>query len=66
MLYVGVEAHKSTSQITVMNEAGVILQRKSVHSTSEGFKGALAGFDEPFKAVLEASKQLGANVRLAR
>jgi hypothetical protein len=35
MLYVGVDAHKSTSQITVMNEAGVILRRKSVNSTSE-------------------------------
>jgi hypothetical protein len=59
MLYVGVDAHKSTSQITVMNEAGVILQRKSVHSTSEGFKAALAGFNEPFKAVLEASYSWG-------
>ncbi len=44
MLYVGLDAHKSTSQITIMNEAGVILRRKRVHST-----------DEPFKAVLEAS-----------
>jgi hypothetical protein len=55
MLYVGVDAHKSTSQITVMNDAGVILRRKNVNSTSEGFKGALAGFNEPFQAVLEAS-----------
>ena len=55
MLYVGVAAHKSTSQITVMNEAGVILQRKRVHSTREGFKEALAGYDEPFQAVLEAA-----------
>jgi hypothetical protein len=45
MFYVGVDAHKSTSQITVMNEAGVILRRKGVHSTSEGFKEALAGYD---------------------
>jgi transposase len=59
MLYVGVEAHKSTSQITVMNEAGVILQRKRVDSTSKGFKEALAGYDEPFKAVLEASYSWG-------
>ena len=59
MLYVGVDAHKSTSQITVMNEAGVILRRKSVNSTSEGFKGALAGFNEPFKAVVEASYSWG-------
>ncbi len=32
MLYVGVDAHKSTSQITVMNEAGVILRRKRIAS----------------------------------
>ena len=38
MLYVGVDAHKSTSQITVMNEAGVILRRKRVHGTSEGLQ----------------------------
>lgn len=59
MLYAGVDAHKSTSQITVMNEAGVILRRKRVHSTSKGFKEALAGYDEPFKAVLEASYNWG-------
>ncbi len=59
MLYVGVDAHKSTSQITVMNEAGVILRRKRVSSTSLGFKEALAGYDEPFKAVLEASYSWG-------
>jgi transposase len=59
MLYVGVDAHKSTSQITVMNEAGVILSRKRVHSTCEGFKEALAGYNEPLKAVLEASYSWG-------
>jgi transposase len=59
MLYVGVDAHKSTSQITVMNEAGMILQRKRVESTSKGFKEALTGYDEPFKAVPEASYSWG-------
>ncbi len=59
MLYVGVDAHKSTSQITVMNEAGAILSRKRVNSTCEGFKEALAGYDEPLKAVLEASYSWG-------
>jgi transposase len=42
-----------------MNEAGVILRRKRVDSTSKGFKEALAGYDEPFKAVLEASYSWG-------
>ncbi len=59
MLYVGVDAHKSTSQITVMTEAGVILRRKGVHNTREGYKEALAGLDRPFKAVLEESYSWG-------
>jgi hypothetical protein len=42
MLYVGVGAHKSTSQITVMKEAGVILRRKRVHSTARASKKPLA------------------------
>jgi transposase len=59
MLYVGVDAHKSTSQITVMNEAGAILSRKRIASTGEGFKEALAEYNEPLKAVLEASYSWG-------
>jgi hypothetical protein len=50
MLFVGVDAHKSTSQITVMNEAGVILSRKRVNSTREGFQKALTGYNEPMKS----------------
>jgi len=34
MLYVGVDAHKATSQITVVNETGSILKRAKVASTS--------------------------------
>ena len=37
----------------------VILGRRRVHSTCEGFKEALAGYDKPFKAVLEASYSWG-------
>lgn len=59
MLYVGVDAHKSTSQITVMNEAGEVLRRKRVASTQEGFQSALAGLNAPFKSVLEASYSWG-------
>jgi transposase len=59
MLFVGVDAHKSTSQITVMNEAGVILSRKRVNSTREGFQKALTGYNEPIKSVLEASYSWG-------
>ncbi|HEX4164412.1 MAG TPA: transposase [Bryobacteraceae bacterium] len=59
MLNVGVDAHKSTSQITVMNEAGVTLRRKRIASTREGFQEGLAGFNEPLKSVLEASYSWG-------
>jgi len=59
MLYVGVDAHKSTSQITVMNQTGVILRRKRIPSTCEGFQEALAGYSEPLKSVLEANYSWG-------
>jgi transposase len=59
MLFVGVDAHKRTSQITVMNEAGKVLRRKSVRSTREGFHEALADYHEPLHSVLEASYSWG-------
>ncbi len=55
MLYVGVDAHKATSQITVVNETGSILKRAKVASTSSAFQQALSEYDEPLTAVLEAS-----------
>ena len=59
MLYVGVDAHKSTSQFTITNEAGEVLRRKRVASTQEGFQSALAGLNAPLKSVLEASYSWG-------
>ncbi len=55
MLYVGVDAHKATSQITVVNENGSILKRAKVLSTSTAFQEALRDYEEPLTAVLEAS-----------
>jgi transposase len=55
MLYVGVDAHKASSQITVVDEAGRILTRARVSSTSSAFRKALSAYDEPLIAVLEAS-----------
>ncbi len=43
MLYVGVDAHKNTSHITVVDTAGKILRRKEVPSTPAGVRDA---FDE--------------------
>lgn len=55
MLYVGVDAHKSASQLTVVDELGEILDRRRVASTRAALVGALEGNGgEPIKAVLEA------------
>lgn len=55
MLYVGVDAHKSASQLTVVDELGEVVDRKRVASTGAALAGALEGYGgEPMKAVLEA------------
>ena len=55
MLYVGVDAHKAHSQITVMDETGKVLQRRRAASSREGMLEALGTQrGEPMKAVLEA------------
>ena len=55
MLFVGVDGHKNTSQITVMDAGGKILKRQRILSSPEQFRQSLAEFSEPMKAVLEAS-----------
>ncbi len=59
MLYVGVDAHKATSHITVMDETGQVLKRKRVPSTLPGLYDALGSFRKPMKAVLEATYNWG-------
>jgi transposase len=59
MLYVGVDAHKTTAQITVMDEAGKVVKRKRVPSSPLAIRDALEGYGEPMKAVLEASYSWG-------
>ncbi len=59
MRYVGVDAHKTTAQITVMDETGKIIERKRIDSSSAGVSGALSMYQEPIKAVLEASYSWG-------
>lgn len=59
MLYVGVDAHKTTSHVTVMDEAGKVLKRKQVPSSPAGLRQALGRYQEPMKAVLEASYSWG-------
>ncbi len=59
MLYVGVDAHKTNSQVTVVDRDGRILKRKQVRTSAEGFRDVLGSFDEPLQAVLEASYSWG-------
>lgn len=59
MLYVGVDAHKMTSQITVMDETGKVVRRRRVFSTPTGIHEVLGGYREPMKAVLEANYNWG-------
>lgn len=55
MLYVGVDAHKAHSQMTVMDETGTVLERRRAASSREGMLEALGRYrGEPMKAVLEA------------
>lgn len=59
MLYVGVDVAVKESQITVMDEAGKVLQRKRVPSSQAGIQEALGQYQESMKAVLEASYNWG-------
>ena len=59
MLYVGVDAHKEKSVITVMDESGEILKQKRVNSSREGVREVLGCYRRPMKAVLEASYSWG-------
>ena len=59
MLYIGVDAHRNVSQLTVMDATGKILKRARVPSSPVGFRAALDEYQEPMKAVLEASYSWG-------
>jgi transposase len=59
MLYVGVDAHKTTTQVTVMDENGKIVKRKRIESSRAGVGAVLGAYKEPLKAVLEASRTWG-------
>jgi transposase len=59
MLYVGLDAHKETSQITVMDESGRVLKRTRVATSRAGLQGVLRNYRRPLKAVVEASYSWG-------
>ena len=59
MHYVGVDAPQTSSHITIMDETGGILKRKQVPSSPTGLHQVLGRYQEPKKAVLEASYTWG-------
>lgn len=59
MLYAGLDVHKRTTYVTVVDEGGEVVKRKQVKSTAAGMKKALGRYRRPVKAVLEASYNWG-------
>ena len=59
MLYVGVDAHKETSTLTVMDEKGKVIKQKRVESTRRGVREVIGRYKQPMKAVVEASYSWG-------
>lgn len=59
MLYVGVDAHKTTAQVTIMDETGKVITRKRIESSPAAVNAVLGGYREPLKAVLEAGYSWG-------
>lgn len=59
MLYVGVDAHRVKSHITILSESGAVVKRTQIPTSLAGLRGVLAGYSEPMQAVLEASYSWG-------
>lgn len=59
MLYVGVDVHKATSHITVMDETGKVLRRRHIRSSPAALQEVLGSYQEPMRAVVEASYAWG-------
>lgn len=59
MLYVGVDAHKATSQIAVMEQDGRVIRRRRVCSRRADVHEALGRYRRPMKVVLEAGYNWG-------
>jgi len=53
VLYSGVDAHRTATHITIMDDAGKVLTRKRVSSSPDGLRSLFANYNEPIKAVVE-------------
>jgi hypothetical protein len=59
VLYAGVDAHRTATHITIVNDTGKVLTRKRVSSSSDGLRTIFANYNEPIKAVVEATYNWG-------
>lgn len=56
MHYVGVDYHKKSSYVTVMDERGKVVREAQIANTQEALAALLGGRDEEASAVLEAGR----------
>ena len=59
MLYAGVDAHRTKTHVTIVDDVGKVLTRKRVSSSSDELKRLFAHYQEPIKAVVEATYNWG-------
>jgi hypothetical protein len=59
VLYAGVDAHRTAAHITIMDGTGKVLMRKRVSSSRDGLRSIFANYNEPIKAVVEATYNWG-------
>jgi transposase len=59
VLYAGVDAHRTSAHVTIVNDADKVLTCKRVSSTSDDLRRIFANYREPIKAVVEATYNWG-------
>lgn len=59
MLYLGVDHHTKTSHLTLIDGGGKAIKSINIPSDGRAILAELGGYDEPIKAVLEASYNWG-------
>ena len=59
MNYIGIDLHKKFSQVTVLGEQGEIKERVKIDNREEVLNRHFNNFDEPSKAVIEATFSWG-------
>jgi len=59
VLYAGVDAHRTATHVTIVNDTGKVLTRRRVSSSSDELRRLFANYQEPIKAVVEATYNWG-------